>query len=64
MMTYVTIHLVIGIIIATISEWTSEEMRKDPDVNNDDVPILNNKVRIGLILMWPILLIRWLFSLI
>ena len=63
MMTYITIHLVIGIIIAMVTKHTIDEMKKDPDLM-DDVPTLNNKVRIGFILMWPILLIRWLFSLI
>jgi|14BtaG_2_1085337.scaffolds.fasta_scaffold10484_1 hypothetical protein len=61
MMTYITIHLVIGIMIAMVTERTIEEMKKDPDLV-DTVPTLNNKVRIGFILIWPILLIRWLFS--
>ncbi len=61
MMTYITIHLVIGIMIAMVTERTIEEMKKDPDLV-DTVPTLNNKVRIGFILIWPILLIRWLFN--
>jgi hypothetical protein len=63
MMTYITIHLVIGIIIAMVTERTIEEMKKDPELV-DIVPTLNNKVRIGFILIWPIILIRWLFSII
>jgi len=52
-MTYITIYLVIGLIISLFTEIMIHKIIKD---EVEDIPPLNTKLRLRLIIGWPIIL--------